>query len=83
MLNCREIMILDGEIPAGPGSFLTGLQIRLHVLICRHCRRFARQSRLLREVLQRLCAPVAGNQIDSTIDAVYKRLEKTDEAKTD
>lgn len=45
MMTCRDVTALasqhlDGELPIGKR-----LAIRMHVLMCRHCRRYLRQLR--------------------------------------
>ncbi len=47
MMSCREV----GELVAGDGLEGAGwgqrLRVRLHLLMCRHCRRYARQLRAI------------------------------------
>ena len=54
MLNCREILerasdYLDATLP-----WHVRLQVRLHLLMCRFCREYVRQMRLVVEALRRL-----------------------------
>ncbi|WP_194116036.1 hypothetical protein [Chitinilyticum piscinae] len=52
MLSCREVtrdLTLEAELPLGR---YRRLQIGLHMLICRHCRRHKAQLEQLRHVLQ-------------------------------
>jgi len=51
MLNCREVSeqasgLIDGEL-----SWMQHLQIRIHLVMCKHCSRFVSQLRLLRAAL--------------------------------
>jgi hypothetical protein len=73
MKSCREIhldasALLDGELP-----LLQALGLRVHLLMCRHCRRFMRHLRLVSRSLsrraERLAAPTA------LVDRVLEHLE--------
>lgn len=51
MKTCREVYeeasdLLDDQLP-----LLSRLEIRMHLLLCRHCRRYVRQLRLLTRTL--------------------------------
>lgn len=45
--SCREVSRLVGQDALRESSAWTRSKARLHFLICRHCRRFARELRLL------------------------------------
>lgn len=54
MLNCRDVTerasdFLDAAVP-----FRVGLQVRLHLLMCRFCREYVRQMELVVRVLRQL-----------------------------
>ena len=60
MMKCREVAtLLDMEQVAGE-SLWTRIGVRLHLMMCRNCRRFERQLRQLR---------VGAQSIRSTLDA--------------
>ena len=47
MLSCREVvqdsdLLLAGELP-----WRRRLSVKMHLLVCRHCRRYLRQLRIL------------------------------------
>jgi hypothetical protein len=46
MMNCRTVA---ARVAAGPSGRISWwrLDVRLHLLLCRHCRRFAHQMRQL------------------------------------
>jgi hypothetical protein len=55
MSRCREAArAVAGEGLEGGGR-LRALEMRLHLLLCRHCRRYARQVRALGGLARRLC----------------------------
>lgn len=52
MLKCRELeanssQLLDGDLP-----WRVRLSMRLHLLICGHCRRFLEHLRLVRDTMR-------------------------------
>ena len=54
MLNCREITELSSDYLDGCYHGRKKLQIRLHLMICRHCRRFQRHLSHTRELSRRI-----------------------------
>lgn len=49
MLTCRDASRLQSQAQDRRLSFAERFGLRLHLLICDNCRRFARQLRLIRE----------------------------------
>lgn len=47
MLNCREIGSLVATEELAEGSWLKKLEVRMHLLMCRYCSRYANQLRKL------------------------------------
>jgi anti-sigma factor RsiW len=73
MKTCREVYeeasdLLDGQLP-----LLSRLEMRMHLLLCVHCRRYVRHLRLLVQCLAvrgRLSTPPAG-----FVERVIEHLE--------
>jgi predicted anti-sigma-YlaC factor YlaD len=53
MLNCRNVTALASDHLDGVLPFRQRVAIRLHLLMCVHCRRFARQLHALVRSLKR------------------------------
>jgi len=74
MLSCRELIektTADPEL-LEPGHSL-GWSVRLHLMMCRHCRRYVRQLRLLLGLLSaRQRQQIA--EAD-TVDRIWKELQ--------
>ncbi len=51
MLNCRQTSQLLSQSLDRPLSFRERLSLRLHLLMCGACRRFAKQLRFLRRAM--------------------------------
>ncbi len=71
MMSCREV----GELVAGDGLEGAGwgqrLRVRLHLLMCRHCRRYARQLRAIGACVRERWGPEADDP------ATLERLERS------
>jgi hypothetical protein len=54
MLACREVsrLVASGEIDRA--GWLRRLELRLHLMMCRHCRNYARQVRLIGTAARRI-----------------------------
>ena len=75
MLSCRELV---DETTADPELIGSGQKlrwsIRLHLMMCRHCRRYTRQLKQLLALLARL--PHRQPQVTpETVDRIYKNIE--------
>jgi len=51
-LSCRHASLLLSRAQDGPLTLSERLAMRMHLLICRSCRRFDRQLSLLRQTLR-------------------------------
>lgn len=76
MLKCREVeanssRLLDGDLPLG-----TRLSMRLHMLICVHCRRFVRHLRQVRDMVRYRGRP---SEPDETVAEVNRCLEQAEQ----
>ncbi len=54
MLKCRDLAELSSDYLNGELSRRRRLSVRLHLLLCRHCRRFMRQLKLTIDSVGRL-----------------------------
>jgi len=77
MLSCRELV---DETTADPELIGTDRNlrwsIRLHLMMCRHCRRYTRQLKLLLKVLPRLPQRQQPPVTPETVDRIYHRIEE-------
>lgn len=48
MMKCREVATLLNMEQVAEASLWMRIGVRLHLMMCQHCRRFARQLRYLR-----------------------------------
>ena len=62
MLRCREISKLVSESMERQLPLRQRIELRMHLMLCRLCAGFARQTRLLRQAAKRIAAdlPASG-----------------------
>ncbi len=71
MLTCRQIVEQSSDYRAGAMPLSRRLQYRLHLLMCRNCRRFSRQFNAAVAMTRRLpAAPVSQAQIDAMLQRI-------------
>lgn len=58
MLTCRDVTKSATDYMERELSFRESLQIRLHLLMCRFCRRYVRQLAATRDALRRMPRPL-------------------------
>jgi hypothetical protein len=56
MIRCREVATLLSTDQVASQSVSRRIAVRFHLMMCRHCRRFARQLTLLKRVASDLGA---------------------------
>lgn len=54
MLNCREVTHLIASEEIARTGLLTRIGLRVHLMMCRYCRRYARQVGLMGAVARQL-----------------------------
>ncbi len=72
MLNCKDVtrkIASDEFREAGWGERFA---IRLHLFLCRHCRRYAAQLRVIGAAARELCGPSA--QDPSTLERLERQI---------
>lgn len=77
MLKCRDVpeessLVLDNALP-----WRRRMALRAHLMLCRHCRRYLRQLRLLRKAWWQKDGEASEEEISSVMDAC--RRQATDE----
>ncbi|MBI2994517.1 MAG: zf-HC2 domain-containing protein [Gammaproteobacteria bacterium] len=73
MLKCREVVIYADHLLAGELSVVERAKLHLHLAICRHCRRYVRQLRVLIGALQRLGARASSDVAAAVMRAIHAR----------
>jgi anti-sigma factor RsiW len=73
MLKCRDVEQRADELVDGtPLSFRERFALRLHLMMCHHCRRYVKQLRKLVRALRRDYEPASREEVDRILNAVEK-----------
>lgn len=63
MLKCRDVLAQGSDYLDGGLDSRAQFALRLHLMICRHCRRFLRSLRLTRHTVAQLPLPATELQV--------------------
>lgn len=74
MLKCKEVVGQADQLLAGELKPRQRAALRLHLMMCHHCRRYVRQLRLLLRAIPRMHQPAS----EQEVTAVMKRIEQAD-----
>lgn len=80
MLSCQQASQLVSQSLDRPLSAKERFALRLHLWICKYCRRFARQMHDLRMALKKLSAKVENDQNIHLPSAVRARIAEVIES---
>lgn len=71
MLRCDQVVHRADELVDGtPLSFRERLALRMHLLMCHHCRRYVRQLKLLVAALHRSDEPAEPADVEKVLHAL-------------
>jgi len=81
VLTCREISRAVASDELEGAGYWKRLGVRLHLLMCRHCRRYAAQMRAIGGAARRLVGAEAEDpaRIERLCDAVLRTVPPADE----
>ena len=70
MVTCKQVSDSASDVLDGPTTFSQRLSLRLHLLMCKHCRRYVRQIQLVSGVARALARPPepSEQEIEELID---------------
>jgi hypothetical protein len=78
MLSCREVSERASDLIDGRASWRVRTEARLHLLMCRHCRRYVRQLRLTVQALRSTGRSEPPVDAQSVLDAIDRAQHKPD-----
>lgn len=78
MMKCQEVATLLDMEQVAEASFWTRIAVRLHLMMCRNCRRFERQLRQLRAAAQSIRSGLDAEASAAGLeDKIVKELQLT------
>ena len=78
MLSCKEVSHLVSQSLDRKPPFWQRIQVRLHLLMCRLCSRFRRQTLFLRDAGRRLAVEETDDTLSPEARERIKQLLKSD-----
>lgn len=76
MYCCSQVVRLISSDEYWAAGFLSKLRIRLHLAMCEHCARYARQLRALAEAIGRMGGAAPAPQVESAKSHILQRLTR-------
>ncbi len=73
MLKCRDLVAEADLLLAGELSWQRRLAIRIHLLMCRHCRRFMRQFKLLLSAIPAMHKPASEAEVEQVMQHIQQQ----------
>ncbi|MDE2142671.1 MAG: hypothetical protein KGJ84_09700 [Elusimicrobia bacterium] len=76
MPSCREVtgLLASGDVESA--SWLSRAKVRLHLAMCVHCSRFARQLRVISQAARAVWAPNSAGDTESLKRRILDRLRR-------
>ena len=72
MLNCKDVTRKIASDEFRKAGWRGRLAVRLHLFLCRHCRRYAVQLRVIGAAARELCGP--RSQDTSTLERLERQI---------
>ncbi len=72
MTNCKDVTRQIASDEFREAGWRERLAVRLHLFLCRHCRRYAAQLRVIGAAARELCGPSA--QDPSTLERLERQI---------
>lgn len=82
MLNCKQFVTQSDELQDDDLTFSQKLHLRLHLLMCRHCRRYVRQSKLLGQAIRQIYHTASADKVNDVVRAVRDSVNDKDQEQT-
>ena len=76
MLKCRDVPVEAEKLVDGQLSVGQRLSLRVHLLMCGHCRRYVRQLKLLLRLLPEAEAREQAQVEEAEVQAILSQLDR-------
>ena len=76
MLKCRDIHSMGDSDVDGSLPWRARLSVRLHTLMCVHCRRYIRQLAALLKAFPCVHPPASAEEVDAIMNKLRKARQK-------
>lgn len=76
MLNCKQVATLASDYLDKNTNQSLNWKIRIHLLMCSHCRRFIKHFKITKIVTQHNPPPMADEDVDLILKRIKESVEK-------
>jgi Putative zinc-finger len=79
MLNCKQVATLASEYIDQNTDAGLNWKIRVHLLMCSHCRRFIRHLKITNTVTRSVLSETQDRDVDEVLRRIKESVQKQDE----
>lgn len=77
MLTCREVTERSNQYIDGELDFWPAMEVRMHLLACRYCRRFMKQMRAVADLIHKTGYTLPEDKVEpKLLEAFRKRRDE-------
>ncbi|MBO9493112.1 zf-HC2 domain-containing protein [Thalassotalea sp. G20_0] len=71
MLKCRDIEQMAGQLQDDELNWRQRLSMRMHLIMCHHCRRFLKQFAVIKKLAEHsVSEPASDDEVKSVMDKI-------------
>ncbi len=78
MLNCKQVATLASEYIDHNTDTRLNWKIRMHLLMCSHCRRFVRHLKITTKVTRSVLSETQDRDVDDILKRIKESAQKQD-----
>jgi len=79
VLKCREVVDSADQLLDGTMTWQQRLKVKVHLLMCHHCRRYVRQLRSLLQAIPFMHGQASNEEVDKVIERINNDRVKNDQ----
>lgn len=76
MLNCKQVASLASDYLDNNSTTVLNWKIRMHLMMCAHCRRFYRQLKVTNKVARSALSEPSNDNIDELLQRIKESAKK-------
>ena len=81
MLKCRELVEHADALLAGELTWRQGLSVRMHLLICHHCRRYVNHFKKLLRAIPGMHGKADDAEVEQVMRRIHDKKVEVDDSK--
>jgi len=77
-LRCTDVVAKVSDIIDGEAGLMTRMRFFGHIMMCKNCRRYLEQFRLVKELAGKVSSDNLPEDFDRVMESVIREIEKKD-----